>query len=86
MVGLSWPTVFQALAARPDVVEGVLDLVHLEHRITGAIPAAAGVLDVAAAITDVSDTEVGRVVSVEVSLTQGTKSWASLGEPLEVTP
>lgn len=66
LVGLAWPQVFGALAERDDVVEGMLDLVHLDHAITGA--GSAENAAVSASITDVADTEVGRVVTVEVAV------------------
>ncbi|WP_231998692.1 type I polyketide synthase [Nocardioides baekrokdamisoli] len=80
LVGLTWPTVFHTLATRPDVVEGVLDLVHLDHVITGSIPTEPGVLDAEAEIVSVTDTEVGRVVTVDVSLTRGGAPVATLHE------
>ena len=68
LVGLAWPAVFAALRDREDVSEGMLDLVHLDHAITGTVPAADTELAVDAAIRDVTDTEVGRVVTVDVTL------------------
>ncbi|MGV9826640.1 fatty acid synthase subunit beta domain-containing protein [Gordonia sp. NPDC003429] len=80
LVGACWPSVFSVIgAARTDdgapVVEGLLDLVHLDHAIelTGPIPMAGAELTVTARTTGVLDTEVGRVigVSVEVGGPQG---------------
>ncbi|MDO7868025.1 type I polyketide synthase [Nocardioides jiangxiensis] len=69
LVGLAWPAVFGALSQREDVVEGMLDLVHLDHALQGTVPADATDLTVDAVVRDVEDTEVGRVVTVDVSLT-----------------
>lgn len=68
LVGLVWPSVFGALAQRADVVEGMLDLVHLDHALVGEIPAEATDLKVTVEIRDVADTEVGRVVTVDVAV------------------
>jgi fatty acid synthase len=73
LVGLAWPAVFAALAERDDVAEGMLDLVHLDHAIHGplagpCVPETDTELAVAAAVRDVTDTEVGRVVTVDVAL------------------
>ena len=80
LVGLTWPTIFHTLSSRPDVVEGVLDLVHLDHVISGAVPAQAGVLDVSAEIVSVTDTEVGRVVAVDATITHEGAPVATLHE------
>ncbi|MGN6722057.1 MAG: fatty acid synthase subunit beta domain-containing protein [Marmoricola sp.] len=66
VVGLAWPAVFGALAERDDVVEGMLDLVHLDHAIT--TDGSSVTSDGSAEIVDVADTEVGRVVTVEVAV------------------
>ena len=61
-------------AARTDsgdpVVEGLLDLVHLDHAIalTGEIPATATELTVTARTGAVRDADVGRVVEVTVEI------------------
>ncbi|TCJ29406.1 type I polyketide synthase [Nocardioides jejuensis] len=81
LVGLGWPAVFGALAQREDVVEGMLDLVHLDHALQGSVPTDATDLTVDAVIRDVEDTEVGRVVTVDVTLTSPTgEAVASLVE------
>ena len=49
LVGLTWPAVFAALGERPDVVSGILDLVHLDHSISGSVPDDATELAVSAA-------------------------------------
>ncbi|WP_238473626.1 type I polyketide synthase [Nocardioides cavernaquae] len=76
LVGLVWPSVFGALAQRPDVVEGMLDLVHLDHALIGSVPVDATDLDVDVQIRSVVDTEVGRVVTVDVDVATGS------GEPV----
>ncbi|MDL9944630.1 DUF1729 domain-containing protein [Gordonia sp. ABSL11-1] len=75
LVGASWPSVFSVIgAARTDsgapVVEGLLDLVHLDHAVelVGEIPSVATELTVTARTGAVHDTEVGRVVEVRVEL------------------
>ncbi len=68
LVGLVWPTVFGVLAEREDVVEGMLDLVHLDHALVGHVPAGEAALDVQASIRSVVETEVGRVVTVDVAI------------------
>ncbi|MCR5980518.1 DUF1729 domain-containing protein [Gordonia jinghuaiqii] len=75
LVGACWPSVFSVIgAARTDagdpVVEGLLDLVHLDHAIvlTGEIPTTAVELTVTARTGAVRDSEVGRVVEVSVAL------------------
>ncbi|GAC1383365.1 MAG: type I polyketide synthase [Marmoricola sp.] len=87
LVGLAWPAVFGALAERDDVVEGMLDLVHLDHAIAtdgstvrtdGSSVRSDGSTErtdgsgVSARIVDVADTEVGRVVTVAVSVGSAT--------------
>ncbi|GAB20623.1 fatty-acid synthase I [Gordonia effusa NBRC 100432] len=76
LVGACWPSVFSVIgAARTDdgvpVVEGLLDLVHLDHvvHLVGEIPAVATDLRVDAAAISVVDANVGRVVEVEVRVT-----------------
>ncbi|HSI27397.1 MAG TPA: fatty acid synthase subunit beta domain-containing protein [Aeromicrobium sp.] len=65
VVGLAWPVVFAEIG-KLDAVEGMLDLVHLDHSICGELPSAASELPISATVRDVSDTEVGRVVTVAV--------------------
>lgn len=67
LVGLAWPSVFAAIGEL-DAVEGMLDLVHLDHAIRGAVPSEAIDLAISSTVLDVSDTEVGRVITVAVSL------------------
>ncbi|WP_375002655.1 fatty acid synthase subunit beta domain-containing protein [Aeromicrobium sp. CTD01-1L150] len=83
-VGLAWPAVFAVIAdARTEpgeaVVEGMLDLVHLDHVVDAVRPldgtrggagsgAADGTdLEVTASLSGVEATELGRVVTVDVA-------------------
>lgn len=73
LVGLAWPAVFAVLAhaqgeAAVPHVEGMLDLVHLDHaiRLTGDLPREVTPLAVEARLDDVTDTGVGRVVTIDV--------------------
>ncbi len=75
LVVACWPAVFSVLgAATTDeglpVVEGLLDLVHLDHAIelTGQIPADDTELIVTARLGEVYDSAVGRVVEVGVDI------------------
>ena len=75
LVGACWPSVFSVIgAARAEsgdpVVEGLLDLVHLDHAIevAGQIPTVSDDLDVTAALQGVYDAEVGRVIEVGVDI------------------
>ena len=72
LVGAAWPTVFAVLGQtrRPRgtgrVVEGLLDLVHLDHgiRMHAALPQETTDLVVVARSGGVRDTDLGRVVEV----------------------
>ncbi|WP_341257692.1 fatty acid synthase subunit beta domain-containing protein [Gordonia malaquae] len=87
LVVACWPTVFSVIGGvstddgRP-VVEGLLDLVHLDHAITleTALPTVDTDLTVAARCVGVSDADVGRVVEVEVTVTDGDTPIAQLVE------
>ncbi|UKO94069.1 DUF1729 domain-containing protein [Gordonia amicalis] len=75
LVGACWPSVFSVIgAARTEdgapVVEGLLDLVHLDHAIalTGEIPTETAALTITARTGAVRDSEVGRVVEVSVEI------------------
>ncbi|MGL6234563.1 MAG: fatty acid synthase subunit beta domain-containing protein [Segniliparus sp.] len=75
VVGLSWPAVFAVLgsAKTPDgkaVVEGLLDLVHLDHavKLAGEIPSWETTFSITAKLGEVADTGLGRVVAVDVSI------------------
>lgn len=90
LVGLAWPSVFATLAAAEldgdPVVEGMLDLVHLDHqiRLTGGLPTEPATLDIVATLDSVVDTEVGRVVSVDIEITDGGAPVATLRERLAI--
>ncbi|WP_405133105.1 fatty acid synthase subunit beta domain-containing protein [Nocardia sp. NBC_01388] len=75
LVGACWPAVFAVLGATrtaddKSVIEGMLDLVHLDHRIqlNGQLPSAASVLAVRAEAGETVDTDMGRVVEVRVRI------------------
>ncbi|MGA9677217.1 MAG: acyltransferase domain-containing protein, partial [Mycobacterium sp.] len=76
LVGPCWPAVFAAIGsavtdAGVPVVEGLLSLVHLDHaaRMVGKLPAAPAQLRIAATASDATDTDMGRVVPVSVTVT-----------------
>ncbi|MFI6310460.1 fatty acid synthase subunit beta domain-containing protein [Nocardia fusca] len=75
LVGACWPAVFGVLgaartAAGTSVIEGMLDLVHLDHRIEllRELPGETSILVVRAVSGTVVDTDLGRVVEVEVTV------------------
>ncbi|BBZ59645.1 type I polyketide synthase [Mycolicibacterium monacense] len=76
LVGRCWPAVFAAIgSAATDsgfpVVEGLLSLVHLDHgaQLVAALPKDRTDLTVTATAGTATDTEVGRVVPVSVTVT-----------------
>ncbi|MEV6324603.1 fatty acid synthase subunit beta domain-containing protein [Nocardia sp. NPDC051787] len=76
LVGACWPAVFAVLGAArtakdESVIEGMLDLVHLDHQIhlAGEMPAETSVLAVRAEAGETLDTDLGRVVEVTVRIT-----------------
>ncbi|HET9875152.1 MAG TPA: fatty acid synthase subunit beta domain-containing protein, partial [Mycobacterium sp.] len=76
LVGRCWPAVFAVIgSATTDtgfpVVEGLLSLVHLDHaaRLVSPLPTAPAELTVTATASAATDTEVGRVVPVLVTVT-----------------
>ncbi|WP_027505497.1 type I polyketide synthase [Rhodococcus sp. UNC23MFCrub1.1] len=84
LVGACWPAVFAVLgsartADAGSVIEGMLDLVHLDHRIDlmGTLPDHHSILVVKAQSGEVVDTDLGRVVEVSVEI------GAMLGEGLD---
>ncbi|MGB7364162.1 MAG: fatty acid synthase subunit beta domain-containing protein, partial [Rhodococcus sp. (in: high G+C Gram-positive bacteria)] len=84
LVGACWPAVFAVLGAAQSVdagavIEGMLDLVHLDHRIdlVGTLPDHHSILVVKADVGEVLDTDLGRVVEVSVEI------GAMLGEGLD---
>jgi fatty acid synthase len=75
LVGRCWPAVFAAIgsavtASGVPVVEGLLSLVHLDHsaRLVGTLPKVAAELTVTATASVATDTEVGRVVPISVTV------------------
>ncbi len=75
LVGACWPAVFAVLGATRtadglSVIEGMLDLVHLDHRIEllNELPDSHAVLSVRAESGEVVDTDMGRVVEVRVGV------------------
>ncbi|WP_228552924.1 MULTISPECIES: type I polyketide synthase [Mumia] len=77
LVGLAWPSVFAVLAdthvpgTDVSVVEGMLDLVHLDHAINlaGELPTDRTPLAIKARLAGVEDAGVGRVVTIDVTVT-----------------
>ncbi len=76
LVGLCWPAVFSVIgsAVTEDgfpVIEGLLSLVHLDHagHLLTALPKVQAQLTVTATASAATDTEVGRVVPVNVTIT-----------------
>ncbi len=75
LVGACWPAVFAVLgAARTEtgasVIEGMLDLVHLDHQIEllRKLPDTTSILVVRAEAGSVVDTDLGRVIEVGVTV------------------
>jgi fatty acid synthase, bacteria type len=75
LVGRCWPAVFAAIGSAVTdsgfpVIEGLLSLVHLDHAaaLLGSLPAVPAALTVTATASVAVDTEVGRVVPVEVTV------------------
>ncbi|BBX95773.1 type I polyketide synthase [Mycobacterium lacus] len=76
LVGPCWPAVFAVIGSTvtdrgEPVVEGLLSLVHLDHaaRVVGQLPTVPAQLDVTATASNAIDTDMGRVVSVAVTIT-----------------
>ena len=76
LVGPCWPAIFAAIGsavtdAGVPVVEGLLSLVHLDHaaRMVGKLPAVSAQLSVTATASNATDTDMGRVVPVSVTVT-----------------
>lgn len=76
LVGPCWPAVFAAIGVAVTetgvpVVEGLLSLVHLDHaaHVMGALPGVPVELTVSATASVAVDTDMGRVVSVSVTIT-----------------
>ena len=87
LVGLAWPSVFAVLgdvrtADGIPVIEGMLDLVHLDHAIAldASLPTAPAKLSIGAVVESVDDTDYGRVVTVDVTVSVGDTGIATLRE------
>ncbi|GAB3663875.1 type I polyketide synthase [Nocardioides korecus] len=81
LVGLAWPAVFACIGP----VEGLLDLVHLDHAVVVADDAPALLardreLTLVATRTDVVDSTVGQVITVAVTVTADGSPVADLTE------
>ena len=75
LVGRCWPAVFAAIGsavtgAGVPVVEGLLSLVHLDHaaHLVAALPTVPAELTVTATASVATDSEVGRVVPISVTV------------------
>lgn len=75
LVGLCWPAVFAAIGsaatqAGVPVLEGLLSLVHLDHaaHVVGQLPTVPAQLTVVATASAATDTDMGRVVPVLVTV------------------
>jgi fatty acid synthase, bacteria type len=75
LVGRCWPAVFSAIGsaitpAGVPVVEGLLSLVHLDHaaHLVGTLPTVPTELTVTATASAATDTEIGRVVPISVTV------------------
>ncbi|MGL4306445.1 MAG: fatty acid synthase subunit beta domain-containing protein, partial [Mycobacteriaceae bacterium] len=88
LVGASWPAVFAVIGASTTaegqpVIEGLLDLVHLDHsiKIVGELPISSENLVIRATAGDVFDSEIGRIVPVTVEvITEQGRAVARLNE------
>ncbi|WP_157011457.1 fatty acid synthase subunit beta domain-containing protein, partial [Mycobacterium celatum] len=88
LVGSCWPAVFAAIGSAVTdsgvpVVEGLLSLVHLDHaaHLVGKLPTVPTELTVTATASTATDTEVGRVVPVSVTVADADgRALASLEE------
>jgi len=76
VVGRCWPAIFAAIGAATTgsgfpVVEGLLSLVHLDHaaHLHTTLPTESAELTVTATASEATDTDVGRVVPVSVTVT-----------------
>ncbi|MDO4911772.1 MAG: DUF1729 domain-containing protein [Corynebacterium sp.] len=81
LVGYAWPAIFAAVK-NSGVVEGMLDLVHLEHQIEldAALPEPGTELSIAAKTEAVADTDLGRVILVTATIEAEGTSLARLTE------
>ncbi|MCZ4560876.1 DUF1729 domain-containing protein [Rhodococcus sp. IEGM 1401] len=75
IVGACWPAVYAVLgeartADRASAIEGFLDLVHLDHHIerVSELPTVMSALLIRAEVRRVDETDIGRVVQIEVQV------------------
>ena len=75
LVGKCWPAVFAAVGSADTdacipVIEGLLNLVHLDHaaRLLGPLPKTTTSLRITATVGIVTDTDIGRVLPVSVTI------------------
>ncbi|QCB29075.1 type I polyketide synthase [Corynebacterium endometrii] len=85
LVGRAWPAIFAVIAGakagdNSRVVEGMLNLVHLEHNLELHRQPEPGELRVTARLRQVADTELGRIVDVAVDIDSRGEPVASLNE------
>jgi fatty acid synthase len=81
VLGLAWPAIFAVIgsAAAADgtpLLEGLLDLVHLDHaaRTVNTIPVIGAAVAIAAEVQSVVDADLGRVITVEVTVSEAAAS------------
>lgn len=94
LVGKAWPAIFAAVASArvpgddaARVVEGMLQLVHLEHHITvldRAILRAGANIAVRARAEEVNDTTIGRIVVIRAELSVDGVVCAKLSERMAI--
>jgi len=77
VLGLAWPAIFAVIGSAQaadgtPLLEGLLDLVHLDHaaRIVNAVPVAGAQVAIAAEVQSVDDADLGRVVTVDVTVSE----------------
>ena len=87
LVGLSWPAVFAALgdaraADGTPVIEGMLDLVHLDHaiRLLAPLPTTEATLTISATMASITETDVGRVITIDIAVNDADTQVATLTE------
>ncbi|MGE2723764.1 fatty acid synthase subunit beta domain-containing protein [Mycolicibacterium pulveris] len=78
LVGHCWPAVFAVIGSATTedgfpIVEGLLNLVHLDHaaHLLAPMPKTRDELTVTATVSEATDTEYGRVIPVSVSIADG---------------
>ena len=76
-LGVAWPAVFAALGA-PELLPGLLDLMHLEHRVRGMAPTE-GPVTVTASVVEVSPHDLGCQVETSATIERNGDVLAMLG-------